>query len=286
MTTVKTPLAMAGGLLTTLCVAVFAQNGPDQPGPASSQVSTLVLPEEATVDWIEYSKVSSLREGVIEKIELKLGDLALKDHAIGYLHRESARLAVAKAKIQADATGAIEKGEAAFFVAVQTVARNQRLNEKKPGLVSAEDVAKAEGELKVAKAQTKEAVEQQAVAKAEFAIADQALKEHTIVAPFDGVIIKMLKRPARASGPMIRSSRSASSRGSAPTAGFQSGSPSRSRRGRSSKSIPSSTPKWRARRKSRACGSGARSPSSTPRFRLSANSRAASAPSSTTPTTS
>jgi RND family efflux transporter MFP subunit len=195
MTAFKTALAMAGGLLATLSVAVFAQNGQDQPSRANPQVTTLVLDELGTVDWIEKSAVAAQREGIVEKIELKLGDLALKDHPIGFLHRESAILAVEKAKIQAEMTGAIEKGEAASFVAVQTVARNKRLNDRKQGMVSAEDVAKAEGELKVAEAQTKEAKEQQAVAKAELALAEQALKEHTIITPFEGIVIKVMKHP-------------------------------------------------------------------------------------------
>ena len=62
-------------------------------------------------------------------------------------------------------------------------------------MVSAEDVAKAEGELKVAEAQIKEAEEKQAVAEAELDLAEQTLEEHTIVAPFDGVVIKRMKNP-------------------------------------------------------------------------------------------
>ena len=77
------------------------------------------------------------------------------------------------------------------------MARNNRLNARKPGMVSAEDVAKDEGELKVAEAMTKEAEEQQAVAKAELDLAEQILKEHTILAPFDGVVIKRDETPRR-----------------------------------------------------------------------------------------
>ena len=58
-----------------------------------------------------------------------------------------------------------------------------------------EDVAKAEGELKVAEAQIKEAEEQRAINKAELDLAKQILKEHTIVAPFDGIVIKRMKNP-------------------------------------------------------------------------------------------
>ena len=174
MTTVKTPLAMAGGLLTTLCVAVFAQNGPDQPGPASSRSgSPWSCPRRPPSTGSSISKSPrSARCHREDRAE------AGRPGPQGSRHRLPASRSLAAGRSESQDPGRrdrpMEKGEAAFFVAVQTVARNQRLNEKKPGLVSAEDVAKAEGELKVAKAQTKEAVEQQAVAKAEFAIADQA----------------------------------------------------------------------------------------------------------------
>ncbi len=186
---------MALGLLTTLSVATFAQNGQDQPAPANPTVTALVLDELATVDWIEKSSVAALREGVIEKMELRLGDPAFKDRPIGFLHQEAAELTVAKNQVQANMTGAIEKGKAAKEVALSIVARNTRLNERKPGMVSAEEVAKAEGELKVAVAQIHEAEEQKAVAEAELNLAKQVLKEHTIVAPFDGVVIKRMKNP-------------------------------------------------------------------------------------------
>jgi multidrug efflux pump subunit AcrA (membrane-fusion protein) len=78
---------------------------------------------------------------------------------------------------------------------VAIVAINKRLNMRKPGMVSAEDMAKAEGDVKVADAQIKEAKENQAAAKAELALAEQILKEHTIVAPFDGIVIERWKHP-------------------------------------------------------------------------------------------
>src|SRR5262249_6390043 len=52
-----------------------------------------------------------------------------------------------------------------------------------------------EGELKVATAMIKEAVENQKIALAERDLAKQSLDEHTIVAPFDGIIIKRMKNP-------------------------------------------------------------------------------------------
>jgi multidrug resistance efflux pump len=132
---------------------------------------------------------------VIEKMELRLGDPALVNKPIGYLHREAAELTVAKNKLQAESRGPTEKSKASLEVALTVVAINKRLNEKKPGMVSKEEVAKAEGELKVADAQLLEARENQLVAQAELALARQILKEHTIVAPYDSVVTKVYKHP-------------------------------------------------------------------------------------------
>jgi RND family efflux transporter MFP subunit len=186
--------ALAMGLLTTLSVATFAQNGQDQL-PAAGNVPALVLDELATIDWIEKSDVAALREGVIDKVELKMGMPVLEKGLIGTLHKRSAELTVAKNKVMADATGAIEKGKAQRKVAASIVARNDRLNARKPGMVSSEEVAKAEGDLEVADAMTKEALEQQAAAKAELALAEQILEEHTIRSPFPGIVIKVWKHP-------------------------------------------------------------------------------------------
>jgi len=195
MSAAKTAAALALGLLTTLSVATFAQNGQGQPARAGNSGTTLVLDELATIDWIEKSDVAALREGVIDKMELKIGMPVLENGLIGTLHKEAAELTVAKAKIMASNVAAIEKGKAQADVAASVCARNKRLNDRSPGMVSAEEVAKAEGEFKVAVAMTNEAKEQVAVNKADLALAAQALKEHTIVSPFDGIVIKRMKNP-------------------------------------------------------------------------------------------
>jgi RND family efflux transporter MFP subunit len=178
-----------------LGAVAVADDNASSGSPAVASGPVIVLDELATMDWIEISDVAALREGVIKRMELNLGMPAFKDKPIGYLHQEIAELSVNKQKILAENTAAIEKGLAAKEVATQVVARNERLNQKRPGLVSEEEVAKALGELKVADAQTREAMEQKRVNEAELELANQILKEHTIVAPFDGIIVKRYKNP-------------------------------------------------------------------------------------------
>jgi len=173
----------------------MAQTGGPAPRPENAAVQALVLDELARIDWITKSDVAALREGVIEKIELKIGMPVERDGVIGYLHREIAKLTVTKNELQAAAIAPREKAVAQKDVAISVCARNVRLNTRLPGTVSAEDVAKAEGELKVAEAAIKEADENRGIAKAELHLAERTLAEHTILAPFDGIVLKLMKHP-------------------------------------------------------------------------------------------
>ena len=128
-------------------------------------------------------------------MELQIGMPVKAGGTIGFLHRRFAELTVAKAQAQADSVGPYEKAQAQEEVAASVVARNRRLNERKPGMVSAEDVAKAEGELKAATATIKEARENRKIAQAELDLAVQTLNEHEIKAPFPGIITKRMKQP-------------------------------------------------------------------------------------------
>ncbi|AMV38606.1 efflux RND transporter periplasmic adaptor subunit [Planctomyces sp. SH-PL62] len=197
MSPLKTAASVALGALATLSVAAFGQNGPAT-APASAPTATLVLDSHdqlATIAWIEKSDVAALREGVMEKMELRLGDAAQAGAEIGSLHKEIAELSVAKSKLTAESRGSVEKAKAASEVAEAAVARNRRLVARKADLVSQEEMTKSEGEFKVAVAQVKEAEEQIAINMAELALAEQMLREHTIYAPFSGMIIKRYKEP-------------------------------------------------------------------------------------------
>ncbi len=186
--------ALSAGCLITLGAAALAQTGKGE-APAEPGFQAVVLEELKNLDWISKSEVAALREGVIQDIELKIGMQVKKGGLIGTLHHEIAELTVAKNELQAKSIGPTEKAKAQREVAVAVVARNTRLNQRKPGMVSDEEVQKAEGELKVAEAQLLEATENHDIATAELNLAKQTLKEHTIVAPFDGVILDRKKQP-------------------------------------------------------------------------------------------
>src|SRR5262249_18758810 len=155
--------------------------------PKEADTDALVV-DEAMLDWVEVSNVAALCEGVIDRMELTVGMPVAKGAPIGCLHAETARLTVRKAEVAYKGVAPKARAVAQKKLALAIVARNERLNARIPGAVSGEDVQKARAELELAEALNLEAEEKQRLDKAELDLAEQALEEHTIVAPFDGIV--------------------------------------------------------------------------------------------------
>ena len=192
-------VATATGMLVALSVAAAAQ----QPGgggraarpSASASADSILL--TGTIDWIEKSDVSALREGVIEKLEFRVGDRVEAGQPIGFLHVKMAELAALKAKLTAENVGPIKSAQAKKLLAKGELARLRRLEKMGP-FTSLSEIEKAEAEVAVADAQEVEAAENQKVAKAEHDIAKEAVNEHTILAPFTGIITDRIKNQGEA----------------------------------------------------------------------------------------
>jgi RND family efflux transporter MFP subunit len=190
MTFPKKIVALAAGLAAVLTAAIVPATLAAQ--DPRSEGETLVI-EDASVDWVEKSKVAALREGVIDRMELSNGMPVAKSRPIGYLHSEIAELSVKKARLAAKSEGPKAEAKAKQELALTVVAVNKRLEAKQPGLVSYEEKLKAEAEVKVATAMYLQATEKVLLDEAELALAERALEEHKIIAPFDGIVIERLK---------------------------------------------------------------------------------------------
>jgi RND family efflux transporter MFP subunit len=203
----KKAVALTTGLLAALSMATWAAQNPAPPQTGAGTAETLVLNDLAKLEWIEKADVVALREGVLESVELWPGMPVPKGGVIGTLHKETAELTVAKARIAASNRAAEEKALAQRELALTVVATNERLNQRRPGMVSQEELRKAEAEVKVADAMAREAREQQHINEADLDLAIQAAKEHTIQAPFDGIVVERMKNPGeglRQNEPVVR----------------------------------------------------------------------------------
>ena len=192
------PAALAVGLIAALAAVTLAQppaarRGAGSKGSTASANEPLVV--NGLIEWIDKSDVSALTEGVIEQIELREGATVAENAKIGSLHAEKAELTVAKARVAAEGKGGKAKADAQRELAYTALARLIRLNERGKGFVSKEEISKAEAEVKVGEAQIIDAEDNLKLAKAELDLAQEALREHTITAPFAGTILKVLKHP-------------------------------------------------------------------------------------------
>jgi RND family efflux transporter MFP subunit len=184
--------ALAVGATLALSAATITTTRAQQPGGPSSGDSFQV---EGTVEWVEKSEVAALIEGNLESLELDIGKEVKKGGTIGRLYSKKAELTLSKTKVAAESVGAIEKAQAQRRQALSVVARNDRMLRRDPLIVPKEDQEKAEAEVMVASAMIKEAEENQNLSRAELELAKNNVDEHTITAPFPGVIIKRLKNP-------------------------------------------------------------------------------------------
>lgn len=156
------------------------------------------------IDWLYRSEVAALREGVLRSLELREGMSAKKGDVIGQLHDEVAKLSAKKAKVAAESVGNLRRAEASELLAKSIVARD--LNLIKTKSISTEEVEKHQAELIAAGAEILRAEEEIDLAKAEAELADQIVKEHTITAPFDGIVVNVMKHEqesVRANEPVV-----------------------------------------------------------------------------------
>ncbi len=195
----KKLMAVAAGALAMISAASWAQDSPTK--------SEETIAVSGSLEWLEKSDVSALKEGVIRQIEFQVGKRVAKDKEIGSLRDEMAKLTLAKAALVAKNTGEISKANAQRMLAMSELARLQRLELKGPGFVSQSEKEKAQAELAVADALRQVAMETQKVNEADRDLAQQAVDDHVIRAPFEGVITDRMKFPGesvRANEPVVR----------------------------------------------------------------------------------
>ncbi|MFM1802020.1 MAG: Macrolide export protein MacA [Planctomycetota bacterium] len=192
-------------ILMTTGLMAFAQQptrGRSARETARMEGDSLII--QGNVDWLQKSEIAALREGVLEKLELREGMFVKKGGVIGQLHAEVAKLSATKAKIAAESKGNLERAKASQLLAKSVIARDINLIRK--NAIPTEEVEKHQAELLAADAEILRAEEDIKLNQAEHELAKRILDEHIITAPFDGIIINVMKREqesVRASEPVV-----------------------------------------------------------------------------------
>jgi RND family efflux transporter MFP subunit len=167
----------------------------DTPAPRVSGQTVVI---GGTMTWLEESKVSALRDGVIRQMEFQIGARVSQGTVIGSLYDDLAKLNLAKSEIAAKSVGTLKEAEAQRQLAVAKLARLRRLDPRGKGFVSPEELDEAEANVNLTVAKVKTATEQIDLANADVAVQRQVMEEHKILAPFAGVITQRLRDPGEA----------------------------------------------------------------------------------------
>ena len=182
--------------------------------------------------------MAALREGVVEKMELQIGMPVKAGGTIGILHRKFAELTVAQGEApgrqrRPDGEGRRPRRKSPRRSSPATSGSTSASRAWSPPRTSPRPRASSRSP----SPSTKEAEENRAIAEAELDLAEQTLDEHTIVAPFDGIVIKRMKHPGesvRANEAVVELGQSQPAWPPTPTSRWST--PIASRRARSSRS--------------------------------------------------
>lgn len=204
--------AMGLGMATALGTAAAMAQGPGgtprpaaRPATAPSAADQVIV--SGTLDIIDRADLASLREGVLDRIEVHAGDEVKKGGHIADLNKTVAELNATKAKLTADNRGELAKATAQQEVATAVYTRSIRLSKMDKVYVSLDQLDKEKAEVALATALIQVAREAIEVNKAEHKIAEQIVAEHEITTPIGGIVTEILKRPGERVGanePVVR----------------------------------------------------------------------------------
>jgi len=160
--------------------------------PDRAPVPTVVA--SGYIEWIDRAALASARDGILEKVEKTIGMEVQEGERIAFLDDTMAQLTFEKARLVADDRSELASAEAQKELALANMARAERLKE----IQSMEEYEVTMAQLKVAYADVEKANAATKQAQKELELAQRAVDEHVITAPFDGKILEVLKTPGEA----------------------------------------------------------------------------------------
>jgi RND family efflux transporter MFP subunit len=175
------------------------QQAPTAPARPSQAAPAQTLVVDGKIDWIERAAVAARRPGVVQHVEFSIGMEVHKGDEVAFLNAETAVLERQRAELNARNKTAVQKAMAERQLRAANMARARRL-QKSGGseIISIEEVQTKEAELNIADAAVKEEEAKLQLADKEWDLANQAVMEHIITAPFDGEILEVMKQPGEA----------------------------------------------------------------------------------------
>ncbi len=164
----------------------------------AQQLPTQALPETLTssgpqgilAPW-RTSRVACAESGLIDQIMVRPGDTVHVGQMLASLNLDQPRIMVATAQAQADAVGKIESAKAE--VELQTRRVEAIAEGQSNGATSKSELERAQVELKIARGRLAAELEDLQIQKLHVQRLQKQLEQHTVVAPFDGTVVRLFK---------------------------------------------------------------------------------------------
>jgi RND family efflux transporter MFP subunit len=157
---------------------------------AAESTSQGITIEDCVIEPNKVASVSSAVTGVIDKLEVKRGQLVKKGQVLATLNARVEKATVELARVRSERDQAIKAKRARLDFTKRRLKRNQGLFEQK--LISEQIVDEAETDVLLAELELGEFLEERMIALLELERARQALEVRTIRSPFAGVVIDVL----------------------------------------------------------------------------------------------
>lgn len=153
----------------------------------SAAVFDCLIEPTQTVD------ISSPVVGLLDKVNVRRGDKVHKGQIIASLESTAETASAALARYKSEMTAPTETAKNKIEFAKRKFERRRDMHAQ--NFMSAQEQDEAEGELKLAEAELKLALENKAVARLEWQQQSGLLELRTIHSPFDGVVVDQVLYP-------------------------------------------------------------------------------------------
>lgn len=153
----------------------------------SAAVFDCLIEPTQTVD------ISSPVVGLLDKVNVRRGDKVHKGQVIASLESTAETASAALARYKSEMTAPTETAKNKIEFAKRKFERRRDMHAQ--NFMSAQEQDEAEGELKLAEAELKLALENKAVARLEWQQQSGLLELRTIHSPFDGVVVDQVLYP-------------------------------------------------------------------------------------------
>ncbi len=173
-----------------LAMLLFCSTASAQGRSSRVPLASGVAPDGVLEPW-KISNVASIEPGLLEKIHVKLGDRVSAGEPLAEIESSAVRIQLAIAEAQAAAMGRQMSARAELQLNTRRAQAIEKAREN--NYSSQTELERAQVDLQVSEGRLTSEIEEQEILRLQVARLKQQLKQRTVVAPINGVVVEFHK---------------------------------------------------------------------------------------------